>query len=293
MSIIITGASGHLGRLTAEVVLDLVPTSEVVLTTRHPEALSDFAGRGAEVRKADFDRPETLGEAFAGGERLLLISTDAVGHRVSQHRAAIEAAREAGVRHVAYTSYLNPVEENPAVITPDHRETEKALRESGLAWTALRNAFYAEYQVPAGAQAIAAGRLVHNNGDGRIAYVSREDCAAAAAAVLTTDGHDDRAYDITGPEPLSQDDVASLLSKVSGRPIEAVAVDDEAFVQGLTAAGVPEPAARAFATYGRAIREGYLDEAPGAVENLTGRPPRSLREVFEAHRDELLQGVSA
>lgn len=293
MSIIITGASGHLGRLTAEVVLDLVPASEVVLTTRHPETLSAFAGRGAEVRQADFDRPETLGEAFAGGERLLLISTDAVGHRVSQHRAAIEAAREAGVRHVAYTSYLNPVEENPAVITPDHRETEKALRESGLAWTALRNAFYAEYQVPAGAQAIATGRLVHNNGDGRIAYVSREDCAAAAAAVLTTDGHDDRAYDITGPEPLRQDDVASLLSEVSGRPVEAVAVDDEAFIQGLTAAGVPEPAARAFATYGRAIREGYLDEAPGAVENLTGRPPRSLREVFEAHRDELLKGVSA
>src|SRR3712207_4171374 len=193
MSIVITGASGQLGRLTAELVLDRVPASEVILTTRCPEALSDLAERGATVREADFDRAETLAEAFAGGERLLLISTDDLGRRTAQHRDAIEAAREAGVRHVAYTSYLNPVAENPAVITPSHRDTEKALRESGLAWTILRNAFYAEYQVPAGAQAIATGRLVHNNGDGRIAYVSREDCAAAAAAILTTDGHEDKA----------------------------------------------------------------------------------------------------
>ncbi len=293
MSIVITGASGQLGRLTAELVLDRVPASEVILTTRRPEALSDLAERGVTVRQADFDRPETLAEAFAGGERLLLISADDLGRRAAQHRAAIEAAREAGVRHVAYTSYLNPVEENPAVITPSHRDTEKALRESGLAWTALRNSFYAEYQVPAGAQAVATGWLVHNSGDARIAYVSRKDCAAAAAAVLTTDGHEDKAYDITGPEALRQDDVAALLSELSGRPVEAEAVDDEAYIQGLTASGVPEPAAREFASYGRAIREGYLDEASGAVENLTGRPPRSLREVFEAHRHELLQGASA
>jgi NAD(P)H dehydrogenase (quinone) len=289
MSIVITGASGQLGRLTAELVLDRVPASEVILTTRHPEALSDLAERGAKVRPADFNRPETLAEAFAGGERLLLISTDDLGRRVAQHRATIEAAREAGVRHVAYTSYLNPVAENPAVITPSHRETENALRESGLAWTMLRNSFYAEYQVPAGAQAIATGRLFHNNGDGRIAYVKREDCAAAAAAVLTTDDHEDQAYHITGPEALSQGDVAALLSELSGRPVEAVAVDDEALIQGLTAAGMPESAAREVASYGRAIREDFLGEASRAVENLTGRPPRSLREVFEAHRGTLLQ----
>jgi NAD(P)H dehydrogenase (quinone) len=289
MSIVITGASGQLGRSTAELVLRRVPASEVILTTRRPEALSDFAGRGAKVRRADFDRPETLAEAFAGGERLLLISTDVVGRRVAQHRAAIEAAREAGVRHVAYTSYLNPVAENPAVITPSHRDTEEALRESGLAWTALRNAFYTEYQVPAGAQAIATGQLIHNSGDGRISYVSREDCAAAAAAVLTTEGHEGRAYDITGPEALSQGDVAALLSEVSGHPVEAVAVDDDTFVEGLTAAGVPEPAARGFASYGRAIREGYIDQTSDAVEDLTGSPPRSLREVFEAHHSELLR----
>jgi NAD(P)H dehydrogenase (quinone) len=293
MSIIITGASGQLGRLTAELVLDRVPASEVILTTRRPEALSDLAQHGATVRQADFDRPETLAEAFAGGERLLLISTDILDRRAAQHRAAIEAAREAGVRHVAYTSYLNPVEENPAVITPSHRDTEMALRESDLAWTALRHAFYAEYQVPAGAQAIATGRLIHNNGDGKTAYVSREDCATAATAVLTTEGHEDTAYDITGPEALGQGDVAALLSEVSGRPVEAVAVDDEAFIHGLTSAGVPESAAREFASYGRAIREGHIDQISSAIENLADRPPRSLRNVFEAHHDELLQWASA
>jgi NAD(P)H dehydrogenase (quinone) len=293
MIIVITGASGHLGRSTAELVLGRVPASEVVLTTRHPEEISDLVERGAEVRRVDFGSPETLVGAFEGGEKLLLISTTDLDRRTAQHRAAIEAARVAGVRHVSYTSYLNPVEENPAVITPSHKDTEEALHESGLEWTALRNAFYAEYQVPTGAQAIATGRLVHNNGDGRTAYVSREDCAAAAAAVLSTGGHEGRAYDITGPQPLGQDDVAALLSEISGRPVEAVAVDDEEFVRGLAAAGIPEPVARGIASYGRAVREGFIGEASGAVEFLTGRPPRSLREVFEAHRGELMQGVSA
>jgi NAD(P)H dehydrogenase (quinone) len=293
MSIVITGASGHLGRATAGMVLERMPASEVILTTRHPEEISDLAARGAEVREADFERPETLVGAFEGGEKLLLISTDAVGARVDQQRAAIEAAGKAGIRHVIYTSYLNPVEDNPAAVTADHRETEAVLRESGLAWTALRNGLYAEYQVPAGAQAIATGRLVHNNGDGETAYVSREDCAAAAAAVLSTESHDGEAYDIAGPRPLSQDDVAALLSEVSVRPVEAVSVDDEEFVQGLAAYGMPEPAARSIATFGRAIREGFISEASGAVENLTGRPPRSLREVFEAHRRDLIQGVTA
>lgn len=293
MSIVITGASGHLGRSTAELVLGRVPADEVVLTTRHPEEITDLAERGAEVRRADFERPETLAGAFEGGEKLLLISTQDLDRRAAQHRAVIEAARVAGVRHVSYTSYVNPVEENPAVVTPSHRDTEEALHESGLEWTALRNALYAEYQVPAGAQAIATGRLVHNNGEGRTAYVSREDCAAAAAAVLTTGGHEGKSYDITGPQPLSQDDVAALLSEISGRPVEAVAVDDEDFLRGLAASGMPEQVARNVASFGRAIREGFIGEASEAVENLTGRPPRSLRDVFQAHRGELMQGVSA
>ena len=276
MSIVITGASGQLGRLTAELVLARVPASEVTLTTRRPEALSDFVGRGARVRQADFDRPETLAEAFAGGERLLLISADVVGRRVAQHRAAIEAAREVGVRHVAYTSYLNPVAENPAVITPDHRDTEEALRESGLAWTALRNAFYAEYQVPAGAQAIATGQLIHNNGEGRIAYVSREDCAAAAAAVLTTEGHEGKAYDITGPESLSFAEAAERISAATGREIRHVDVPPEAARQGMLSSGMPEWQVDVSLGLLAAVREGALDAVTGTVATVGRVEPRSF-----------------
>src|SRR5687767_3714433 len=143
MSIVTTGASGQLGRSTAEPVPDRMRrASEVILTTRRPEAPSDLAERGAGVRQADFDRPETLAEAFAGGGKMLLIGADDPGRRAAQHRAAIQAAREAGMRHIAYASCLDPVEENPAAITPSHRDAERALRESGLAWSALRRAFY-------------------------------------------------------------------------------------------------------------------------------------------------------
>ena len=203
MIVAITGASGHLGRKTAELVLDRLDPGDVVLLTRTPEALADLADRGAAVHRADFDEPQSVRDALGGVERMLLISGVELGHRVQQHRAAIDAAQAAGVRHVLYTSIPNPVPENPAGVVPDHAATEAALEASGLAWTFLRNNLYAEYQIPTATQAIATGQLVTNAGSGRTAYVSRDDCAAAAAAVLTSAGHENTAYDITGPR-LSQ-----------------------------------------------------------------------------------------
>ena len=287
MTIAITGAAGHLGRLTAQQVLDRVPPGEVVLVTRRPDAIADLAGAGAIVRHGDFDEPASLPAAFAGVDRLLLISTDVLGNRVAQHTAAIEAAAAAGVRHVIYTSIVNAGSELPLVVSHEHGATEQAIRDRGLRWTALRNGVYAEFQVGAAARAAASGQLVHNNGDGATAYVSREDCAAAAAAVLTTDGHEDRAYDITGPELVTQAQFAALTADLTGRPVEAVAIDDDAATQGLVAAGVPAEAAPAYASFGTAIREGVLGGVSPAVEDLTGRRPRSLRDVLEAHRSEL------
>ena len=287
MTIAITGAAGHLGRLTAQQVLDRVPPGEVVLITRRPDAIADLADAGATVRHGDFDEPASLPAAFAGVDRLLLISTDVLGNRVAQHTAAIEAAAAAGVRHVIYTSIVNAGSELPLVVSHEHGATEQAIRDRGLRWTALRNGVYAEFQVGAAARAAASGQLVHNNGDGATAYVSREDCAAAAAAVLTTDGHEDRAYDITGPELVTQAQFAALVADITGRPVTAVAIDDDAATQGLVAAGVPAEAAPAYASFGTAIREGVLDGVSPAVEDLTGRAPRSLRDVLEAHRSEL------
>ena len=287
MTIAITGAAGHLGRRTAQLVIDRVPPGEVVLITRRPDAIADLADAGATVRHGDFDEPASLPAAFAGVDRVLLISTDVLGNRVAQHTAAIEAAAAAGVGHVIYTSIVNAGSELPLVVSHEHGATEQAIRDRGLRWTALRNGLYAEFQLGAAARAAASGQLVHDSGDGATAYVSREDCAAAAAAVLATDGHEDRAYDITGPELVTQARFAALVADITGRPVTAVAIDDDAATQGLVAAGVPAEAAPAYASFGTAVREGVLDGVSPAVEDLTGRAPRSLRDVLEAHRSEL------
>jgi NAD(P)H dehydrogenase (quinone) len=288
MSIVITGASGQLGRLTAEAVAEKVSPPDVVLVTRTPDAVSDLAQRGFVVRAGDFDDPPSLRPAFAGGERLLIISATEIGRRIVQHRAAIDAAVAAGVHWAAYTGGINPSDSNPGAAAREHRATEEALRDSGLAWTFLRNSIYAESLVGSAGPALASGSLVTNAGDGRTAFVSRADCAAAAAAVLTSDGHDGKEYDITGPETLGERDVAALYAELGGGPVEPVFLDDDAWVAAMVEhAGLPEPVARIYATFGAAARRGYAAVVSTAVEDLTGRPPRTVREVLEAHRSEL------
>jgi NAD(P)H dehydrogenase (quinone) len=278
MTCAVTGASGNLAGLVARSLLDAVDPSEVVLVSRRPEALSHFAG--ADLRLGDFAAPETLPAAFAGVDTLLIVSTDAVGQRLDQQRAAIGAAADAGVGRIVYTSAPDPVDDNPALVVPDHAGTEAALRASGVRWTALRNNLYAHTQVPTVQQAIASGALVTNAGDGRTAYVTREDCAAVAAAVLVQDGHDDRAYEVTGPAAVGADDLAALAGELGGTPIKVVHVDDDAYVQGLVGAGLPEEMARVVASFGAAAREGHLDTVSTTVADVTGRPPTPLREVL-------------
>ncbi|MDQ3631117.1 MAG: SDR family oxidoreductase [Actinomycetota bacterium] len=281
MSLVITGASGHLGRRTAELLLDQVEPSTVVLVSRRPEGLADLAARGAQTRCGDFDDPASLGEAFAGGERLLLVSTDAIGRRAAQHGNAIDAAKAAGVRAVAYTSLPAPTAENPAVVATDHRETEALLTASGLEWTVLRNGLYSEFRIPEAQAALASGTFHHNQGDGRSAYVSREDCAGVAAAWLAGGAeHAGRTYDVTGPERLGADDLARAYAAAGGSPVTAENLDDDAFVAGLQAAGLPPQVAALLASFGAAIRGGHLDHRSTTVEDLTGRPPRSVSEVL-------------
>jgi NAD(P)H dehydrogenase (quinone) len=293
MTLVITGASGNFGRRTAELVLDSIEPEELILVTRDARALDDFAERGATVRLGDFDDPAQLESAFAGGDRLLLISTDALGQRVRQHANAVDAAVFAGVQTIVYTSIVNPSDSNPAAVAAEHRATEELVRAGDLAWTFLRNGIYAEMLLGPAAAALATGRLVTNEGDGRTSYVSREDCAAVAAAVLaaTTIEHDYRAYDITGPEALAPAELAALYAEIGGKAVEPVFVDDDAFVAGLIEHnGADEELARTYATFGTAARNWYLAPVSTAVADLTGRPPRTVREVLEAHRSELLVG---
>jgi NAD(P)H dehydrogenase (quinone) len=289
VKIVISGAAGQLGRLAAEQLLGQLSPEEVILVSRTPDALSEFAAIGADVRFGDFDHPLSLGEAFAGGDRLLLISTNQMGHRLDQHRAALQAAQGAGIQHVVYTSSTNPVAGHPVGLAVDeNRGTEELLHASNLSFTVLRNAAYAELQVPLGAVAVTYGKLVSNAGDGRVAPISRSDCAAAAVAVLTSPGHEGRTYEITGPEALTQADIARLLTDVTGRQVKLVAMGDRRLSWTLSRLGTPKPMARAIVDLGVATREGYFDVVDPAFEQITGRRPRAVREVLLANREELL-----
>lgn len=281
MSLVITGANGHFGRRATELLLDRTDPSTVALVSRRPQELADAVARGASARFGDFDDPASLSAAFAGGHRLLLISTDAVGRRVAQHRNALDAAKAAGVGAVAYTSLPNPASDNPALVAWEHRETEALLLASGMEWTVLRNALYSEYRVDEARAAIASGTLHHNQGGGRTAYVSREDCAAVAAAWLAAGPeHAGRTYDVTGPELLGADDLARVYADAGGSSVSAQDVGDDALVAGLQGAGLPPAVAGLLASFGVAIRGGHLDQQSTAVQDLTGRPPLTVAKVL-------------
>jgi len=300
VSIIVTGASGQFGRGAVQALLERVPASELILTTRRSEGLAERAAQGAQVRYADFDDAQTLATAFAGGDSMLLISTARVGGRVEQHRRAIEAAAAGGVRHIVYTSSAGLDPKSPAIVIADHLETEALVKASGMAWTILRDSQYAEAIAGAIApRALAAGRWIACAGEGRIAFVSREDCVACAAVVLTTQGHEGKTYELIGPQLMTYRQAAALVAQVGGRPIDYVEVDDEGMMAFWDSAGVPRRAvddlvvdgvpwsSDDMVSYERAIREGYFDILTDHVRTLTGQPPRSLRDVLIAHKDPL------
>jgi NAD(P)H dehydrogenase (quinone) len=302
MSIVISGASGAFGRMAAERLLAKIEPAQLVLVTRNPAALADFAARGAQVRFGDFDRPESLREAFKGADKLLLISTLDVGERRRrQHQVAIEGAMAAKVRHVIYTSSVGIHPRSPAFVIEDHLFTEEALRHSGLPFTFMRDAQYAEVITTMIAPpAVASGEWFSSAADGCMAFISKQDCVASAVAVLTSPGHEGAVYEITGPELLSFGDCARIAAQVTGKPIKFVNVSHEAMQARFDAAGVPRrhiegtlhKAAGAWGSeemmsYERGIREGYFAVASHHVKLLTGRPARSLREVYEATRSAL------
>jgi NAD(P)H dehydrogenase (quinone) len=289
VSVIVTGAAGHLGRLVAEQLLDRLAPEELVLVTRRPEALCEFRARGVDVRYCDFDDAASLRDAFAGGRRMLLISTDAIGRRLRQHRAAIDAAAAAGVGHVVFTSIVNPVAKNPLGANAwEQGRTETMVHRSGLAWTVLRFGTFAELVLPPAATAVANRRLITNNGAGRIVPISRQDCAEAAAIALTTDGHAGMTYELTGPQALSTSDLAELYGELSGQPVRVVQLGDRMLTSVLVGIGTPMPIAWGITAFGRAVREGYFDVLDPAFERLAGRPPVSLRDVLIGQRADLL-----
>lgn len=262
MSLVVTGASGALGRLVVAALLERVAASELTLVSRSPDSLGDVARLGATVRYGDFEQPASLREAFSGARRILVISTIGVADTATAHRAAFEEAAEAGVEHIVYTSVSNPVEANPFPPATTHARSEEDLRATGVAWTILRNALYAELRAQIAAKYIHDGQWTTNMGDGSHAFVARTDCAAAAAAALTDSVAGGRIYDVTGPELVDANNYVTLLEEFGPRQVVRDDVDDAEYesYRGAFAAD-PDNAAyfELFACTGRGIRTHYLD----------------------------------
>ena len=289
--IIISGASGQLGSLVIdELLARKVDPKDLILVSRTPDTdhLNAYAARGASVRFGDFNQPESLDAAYRGGTRMLLISINGGGgNRPELHRAAIDAAVRAGVTHIAYTSYVNADRYEDSAIAVDHLRTERILQESGVAWTLLRNQIYANGLVDQAVQIVSEGRFVTHTPDARVAYVTREDCAAAAAAVLATPGHDNKAYNITGPDAIGPRELAALASEISGKPVELVVLSEADYRRRLADSGMSEAAINGTISFAAELDSPFLREPSTAVADLTGRPATSVRALLMRDRERL------
>ncbi|MEU8964902.1 SDR family oxidoreductase [Streptomyces sp. NPDC048491] len=281
MSIVVTGATGSLGRLVVEDLLTRVPASEIAAVVRDKEKAAGLAARGVELRIADYNEPATLAGAFEAGDRVLLISGSEVGRRVPQHTAVIEAAKAAGVAQLAYTGILGGPEADFA-LADEHRVTERLILESGLPYTFLRNGWYTENYTANLAPVLAHGAVVSNAGEGRVASAARADYAAAAAAVLTGEGHLGRAYELSGDVAWSFAEYAAEVAAATGEPVTYNAVTPEAHLAILTGAGLPTAFAELLVDVDLAIERGRLAATPGDLARLIGRPTTPLATTVRA-----------
>jgi len=279
--IVITGASGQLGRLVIEELLKKRPAAEIVAAVRHPAKVADLAARGVQVRVADYTLPATLEAAFAGADQLLLISSSEVGQRVAQHNNAINAAKRAGVGLVAYTSILR-ADSSPMGLAAEHRETEVLLKASGLPHVLLRNGWYTENYTASIPAAMQHGVFLGSAGDGRIASAARADYAAAAAAVLTRADQSGQVYELTGDEAYSLSDLAAEITRQSGKTVVYKNLPEAEFKGVLLGAGLPEPIANLLAESDVGASKGGLFGDDHQLSRLIGRPTTTLAALVKA-----------
>ena len=268
----VSGASGYVGRaVIAE--LKRRGAKKIVAITRDASKIADLDG--VEVRTADFYKPETLAAAFKGIDRLLVISTSNIGERLPHQIAAIDAAEKAGVGHIIYTSITAPYPHPTHAVSNDHFWTEARLFQTKGGWTALRDNIYADFIVWEAQKTLDAGQIFHAAGDGKRAIVFRDDIAAAAAgALLTAEGRE--VVNVSGPMALSHADIAALLSRIGGKPVQAVDVGHEAQLDGMLKAGLPKGLAEALAGFDVAEKTGALAVIGDGVQRFAGREPLSL-----------------
>lgn len=286
--LLVTGASGKLGRGVIEHLIadrNIAP-KDIIAVTRDPAKLGDLAAQGVDVRQGDLGDAGSLAKAFAGAERVLIISTDTApgsGERIRQHSAAVAAAKAAGASRVLYTSLPKP---DVSVISFafEHLGSEKALIESGLAYTIFRNGWYSENLFMSLPQALKSGQWFTSAGDGRLAYGARDDFAAAIAGGLSSDEPGNRIHMLTGPDLFTTAEVAALASKVLARPIAVVHITDEQLAAGLRQHGLPEPVVAMIVSIDANTRGGFLDFVTPDMEKLSGRKSQTLENFLEANK---------
>ncbi|MFD7292926.1 SDR family oxidoreductase [Streptomyces sp. NPDC059897] len=279
MSYVVTGATGKLGRLVVTGLLDAgVPASEIAAVVRDKSRAADLAARGVELRVADYNAPETLADAFRAGDRVLLVSGSEVGQRVPQHQAVIDAAKAAGVALLAYTGVLGGPDAD-FELAAEHKVTEQAILDSGLPYTFLRNGWYHENFTENLAPVLEHGAVVANAGEGRFASASRADFAAAAVAVLTGEGHENKVYELSGDVAWSLAEYADEVARQSGKEIVYRAVTPEQNREILLGAGLPAPFADILVGVDTAVEKGLLARQNGDLSRLIGRPTTPIADA--------------
>ncbi len=279
--IAVTGASGQLGRLVIQSLLTQVSASDIVAVVRKPDSVSDLAAQGVQVRKADYTQPDALSAAFAGVEKLLLISSSEVGQRAPQHRNVVDAAKRAGVKLLAYTSLLH-ADTSPLALAREHLDTEAYIKASGIPYAMLRNGWYTENYLASVAPALQHGAFIGSAGEGRIASAARADYAAAAAAVLTLPGQEGKTYELAGDDAYTLTEFAAELSRQAGKTVPYVNLSKADFKGALLGAGLPEGLAELLADSDVGASQGGLFDGGRQLGGLIGRPTTALSDLMKA-----------
>ncbi|MCS0670115.1 SDR family oxidoreductase [Cytobacillus firmus] len=279
MKILVTGATGKLGSKVVESLLKSVPANNVVVSVRNPEKAEGLRNRGVEVRQGDFDRPETLDNAFKGIDRLLIISADGDNEtRIQQHANAVQAAERAGVKFIAYTSLANATE-SKNLMAPPHVATEAAIIKTGIPYSFLRNNWYLENEIGSIQGAIAGAPWVTSAGEGKVGWALQQDYANAAAAVLVGNGHENTVYELSGPL-LTQEELASALGNVLGKEIPVQQVSDEKYAEIMKGLGLPDFVIPIVVGIQESIRNGSLEVESNDFEKVLGRPVTPINEAL-------------
>ncbi|MGJ7922108.1 SDR family oxidoreductase [Neobacillus sp. LXY-4] len=277
MKILVTGATGKLGTKVVETLLKTVPASQLAVSVRNPEKAEGFRARGVEVRQGDFDQPETLTTAFAGIDRLLIISADGDNEtRIRQHTNAVAAAQQAQVKFIAYTSLAN-ASETTMFLAPPHQAAEEAILKTGIPYSFLRNNWYLENETSSIQGVLAGAPWVTSAGSGKVGWALQQDYAEAAAAVLTGNGHENTVYELSG-KLMTQEELAAAIGTVLGKEVPVQQVDDDTYIEIMKGAGVPEFILPFLVEIQKGIRNGALEIESNDFEKLLGRPATPISE---------------